>query len=323
MSSSSPTAVVAGASGFLGRAVVPALQAEGYRVLTVGRGGGDAVWDHPAEIARLVDGSDLLVNLAGKSVGCRYTDANRDEILRSRVATTQILHDAVATAVAPPVLWLNASTGTIYRYAIDRPQDEDDGEIGTGFSVDVARAWESTFFAGELPGTRRVALRMAIVLGDGTATRSLLRVARLGLGGPHLDGWWWPHSRYRGIGPDPSGDGRSPWYRSRGRQRFSWIHVDDVIGAMRFIRDHPHLVGPVNLAAPTASDNRRLMAAVRRRVRAPFGLPAPRWMLEPGLWALRNESELLLKSRWVTPKRLLEAGYVFTWTDLDEALGSL
>ena len=314
------TAVVAGASGFLGRAIVAALHDDGYRVLTINRAGGDAAWDEPDAIARVVAGAELLVNLAGKSVGCRYTGANRDEILRSRVATTRALHHAVRSAAEPPTLWLNASTGTIYRYATDRPQGEGDGELGAGFSVDVARTWEAELFAGELPGTRRVALRMAIVLGDGPATRSLLTAARLGLGGPQHDGWWFDHSRYRGIGPEPSGDDRAPRHRSGGRQKFSWVHVDDVVGVVRFLRDHPEIEGPVNVATPTASDNRSLMAALRRRVGAPMGLPAARWMLELVMFALRNESELLLKSRWVAPARLLDAGFGFTVTDLDEAL---
>lgn len=322
MSGEQLTAVVAGASGFLGPKVVRALRSDGYRVLTIGRADADATWDDWAAVERVVDGSDLLVNLAGKSVGCRYTDVNWNEILRSRTATTQALHDAVAAAAAPPALWLNASTGTIYRYAMDRPQDETTGELGSGFSVDVARNWESTFFAGHLPGTRRIALRMAIVIGDGPATRMLKRAAALGAGGPNLDGWCPPHFRYRGIGPDPSGDGTVPQHRSHGRQRFSWIHIDDVIAAMLFIRDQGELEGPVNLATPTASDNRTLMAAVRHQARVPFGLPTLRWMLEIGMIVLRNESELVLKSRWVHPQKLVDAGFEFTHTELDEALRS-
>lgn len=188
-------AVVAGWNGFIGRALVHDLAARGYDVVRVGRTGPDVRWaDGDAALARVVDGADLLVNLAGKSVGCRYTDANRDEILRSRTDTTRALHGAVAAASAPPRLWLNASTATIYRYATDRPQTEADGELGTGFSVDVARSWERELFAGDLPGTRRVALRMAIVLG-GPASDMLARIARLGVGGPQLDGWWFQHRR--------------------------------------------------------------------------------------------------------------------------------
>ncbi|MEL5991686.1 epimerase [Microbacterium phosphatis] len=312
-------AVVAGASGFVGAALVRALGEDGYEIRTIGRSG-PARWDDPASVARAVDGADLLINLAGKSVNCRYTDRHRDEILRSRVATTRALREAVMAAADPPSVWMNASTATLYRHAMDRPQTETEGELGTGFSADVARAWEAEFFAGDLPRTRRVALRMAIVLGDGPATNLLFRLARLGVGGPQIDGWWFGHRRYRGIGPSPSGDGRAPRHPTRGRQRFSWIHLDDVIGAIRFVRDRDDLEGPVNLAARATSDNRTLMATLRRIVGMPVGLPAWRWMLEPAMWALRTEPELVLKSRWVVPERLEAAGYTFAWPELEPAL---
>jgi NAD dependent epimerase/dehydratase family enzyme len=319
---SGPLAVIAGASGFVGTALVAAFTEDGYQVRTIGRpgGGADVAWSDRDGVRRLVDGAAVLVNLAGTSVNRRYTDRNRDDILRSRVETTRRLREAVTDAAAPPPVWLNASTATIYRYALDRPQTEADGELGQGFSVDVARTWEDEFFRGELPATRRVALRMAIVIGDGPATRVLLRLARLGLGGPQYDGWWFPHRRYRGIGPAPTGDGRPPWHRSRGRQRFSWIHLDDVVGAVRFVRDRDDIAGPVNLAAPAASDNRTLMATLRRVTGAPVGLPAWRFMLEPAMWVLRTEPELVLKSRWAQPAALTAAGYVFVQPDLERAL---
>ncbi|WP_402465575.1 epimerase [Isoptericola aurantiacus] len=313
-----PRAVVAGWTGFIGRRLVADLAEQGYDVARVGRSGPDARWDDPAAVARLVDGANLLVNLAGRSVGCRYTDANRDEILRSRVETTRQLHDAVTAAQHPPSVWLNASTATIYRYAVDGPQTESDGELGEGFSVDVARAWERELFAGELPGTRRVALRMAIVLG-GPASDLLARVTRLGAGGPQLDGRWFQHRRYRGIGADPTG-GPVPMHRSHGTQRFSWIHIDDVVTAVRFLVARADLDGPVNLAAPGPVDNRALMAPLRRVVGMPIGLPAPRWLLEPAMFVLRNESELVLKSRWVVPERLEAAGFAFRWPQLGPAL---
>lgn len=314
------TAVIAGGSGFVGGALIRALHADGWAVRQIGRSGPDARWDDPESLARTMDGADLLINLAGKSVNCRYTEANRDEVYRSRIDTTRALREAVIAAASPPSLWLNASTATIYRYALDRPQTESSGELGSGFSVDVARNWEAEFFADDLPATRRVALRMAIVLGDGPANDLLFRLARLGLGGPQIDGWWFPHRRYRGIGPHPSGDGRAPWHRSHGRQRFSWIHIDDVVGSVWFIRDHPELDGVVNLAAPHPSDNRGLMAALRRTVGMPVGLPAWRFMLEPAMWALRTEPELLVKSRWVIPETLTRAGYRFVQPDLEPAL---
>ncbi|KAA9086858.1 epimerase [Microbacterium radiodurans] len=318
MDTLSKKAVVAGASGFIGSSIVAALQEDGYRTVAVGRRG-EARWGDPDALVRAVDGAELLVNLAGTSVNCRYTDANRDEILRSRVETTRQLHEAVRRASTPPPLWVNASTATIYRHAMDRANTEADGELGTGFSVDVARSWERTFFAGDLPVTRRVALRMAIVLGDGPATRLLFSLARSGLGGPQIDGPLLPHRRYRGIGDEPTG-GPAPWYRTRGRQRFSWVHIDDVVGAVRFVRDHRGMTGVVNVASPSPSDNRTLMRTLRTIVGTPIGVPAWRWMLEPAMWALRTEPELILKSRWVVPERLERSGYRFAHVDLAAAL---
>lgn len=318
---SRPRAVVAGAGGFIGEALVAALTDDGYDVVTVGRTAA-VRWDDPAALAAAVDGPDLLVNLAGKSVDCRYTDRNRDEILRSRVETTRALHAAVAAASAPPRLWLNASTATIYRHAMDRPNTESGGELGQGFSVDVARSWERAFFAGELPRTRRVALRLAIVVGDGPASRMLLTLARTGLGGPQHDGWVPPHRRYRGIGDEPTGD-RPPWYRTRGRQRFSWVHIEDVLRAVRFLIERDDISGPVNVAVPEASDNRTLMRTLRGVVGMPVGLPSLRWMLEIAMWVLRTEPELILKSRWVFPERLVDAGFRFAHTDLRAAFAEV
>ncbi|WP_104164077.1 epimerase [Cryobacterium sp. N22] len=316
-------AVVAGASGFIGQRLVRELRDQGYEVARIGRTGPDARWDDDDAVRALIDGSALVINLAGTSVNCRYTDRNRTEILRSRIDTTRQLREAIEASVRPPRVWLNASTATIYRYAMDRPMTETHGEIGSGFSADIARNWEDEFFGGDLPGTRRVALRMAIVLGDGPATAILLRLARFGLGGPQVDGRWFPHRRYRGIGAQPTGDSRAPTHHSRGRQRFSWIHIDDVVASIRFIVAHDELTGPVNLAAPHPSDNRTLMSTLRRSVGARLGLPAFRWMLEPAMWLLRTEPELVLKSRWVEPERLVAAGYRFLWPDLEPAIADV
>lgn len=315
--------VIGGASGFLGSRLRNELEADGWHVATIGRGNADATWEDAAAIRHLIDGSDAVIGLAGKSVDCRYTDKNRNEILRSRVDTTRAIAAAIAASDAPPAVWINASTATIYRHAMDHPQTESSGELGTGFSVDVARNWEREFLSPELPDTRRVALRIAIALGDGPATNMLLRLARLGLGGPQHDGPWFPHRRYRGIGPDPTPAKSPGWHQTRGRQRFSWVHIDDVVGAVRFALATDSLSGPVNVASPGASDNVTMMGAMRRTVGARFGLPAFRWMLEPATWALRTESEMVLKSRWVASEKLLAAGYEFQWPELEPALRSV
>lgn len=313
-------AVLGGGTGFLGEALATALEADGYRVSVIGRSGPDARWDDPASVLRVVDGADLVIGLAGRIVDCRYTAENRDEILRSRLDTTRMLGDAIAQSADPPAVWMNASSATVYRYALDRAQTEADTDYDTGFSPDVALAWEQAFFRPDLPATRRVALRTTIVLGDGPATRVLFRLARFGLGGPQIDGWWFPHDRYRGIGPHPTAPRTPLGVRSHGRQKFSWMHIDDFVDAIRFIRDTPTIEGVVNMSAPTQSDNRSLMAALRSVVGMPFGLPAWRFMLEPAMWVLRTEPELVLKSRWVAPQVLLDAGYRFRFRELEPAL---
>ncbi|NQW88203.1 MULTISPECIES: epimerase [unclassified Frigoribacterium] len=309
--------VLAGASGFIGQHLAAAFRAEGARVSLIGRHGPDASWGDTAGITALLEGADLLVNLAGKSVNCRYGPENRAEIVRSRVETTRELKEAVLACTAPPRVWMNSSTATIYRHAEDRPMTESDGEIGSGFSVDVATAWEAEFFSGELPATRRVALRMAIVLGDGSALVPLMNLVRVGLGGPQFDGPW-PATRARLAAGTYHHEGRGG-----GRQKFSWIHVDDVLGAIRFARADSSVEGPLNLSSPNPSDNRTVMRTLRRVLGVPFGLPAWRWMLELGTAVLRTETELVLKSRWVLPERLVDGGYEFVHPHLDEALKSI
>jgi len=306
--------VMGGSTGFIGRDLARRWRDAGREVVTISRHDADLAWEDQAGIDAAVDGAILVVGLAGKSVNCRYTPSNRAEIFRSRERTTAALRTAVERAVTPPPLWVNSSTATIYRHAEDRPQTESTGELGTGFSVEVAKVWERELFTGDLPRTRRVALRTAIVLGDGGVLGTLRTLARCGLGGTQYDGHW-PVGRARreaGTGHD---------FRARGgRQRFSWVHLDDVAGIIAFLEQHPELEGLVNAVAPGASDNRTLMATIRRALGVPFGLPQPRWMLELGAIGIRTETELILKSRWVAPERLLDAGYAFAHPDLEEAV---
>lgn len=309
--------VIGGAGGFMGTYLARRYRDLGREVVTVGRSGADLRWGDAAGLAAAVDGADLVLGLAGKSVNCRYTPANRAEIIRSRTDTTGQLSRAIGDAASPPPLWVNSSTATIYRHAVDRPMTESGGEIGTGFSVEVAKAWESALFADELPQTRRVALRSAIVLGDGGVLGPLRTLAKLGLGGAQHDGWW-PVSRARVA----AGTAHTPG-AMRGTQRFSWIHIEDVARILDFLEAHPELSGPVNASAPHPSDSNGFMGDVRRVLGVSFGPPMPRWMLELGAIGIRTETELVLKSRWVISERLAQAGFEFTYPELEATLRSI
>lgn len=306
--------VIGGAGGFIGRHLAQRYRDAGREVITIGRSGSDLAWDDERGIAEAVDGSMLVIGLAGKSVNCRYTSANRAEILRSRLETTAALSRAIASADAPPPLWVNSSTATIYRHAEDRPMTESTGEIGTGFSVEVAKAWERELFAADLPHTRRVALRSTIVLGHGGVLTPIRTLARRGLAGAAHDGRWPVSPRRRRAGTARTAGAR------RGRQRFSWIHIDDVARIVDFLEATPGIDGPVNASAPNLVDNAEFMASVRRVLGVRFGPPMPRWMLELGAIGIRTETELVLKSRWVLPEKLTAAGFRFDYETLEPAL---
>lgn len=291
------TLVVAGASGFMGQHLHRAFVAEGVEVRTIGRSAdADVRWGE--DLRPALEGADAVLNLAGRSVSCRYTKRTADEIFRSRTSTTRQLAQAIGGCEHPPPVWLNASTGTIYRDARDRPQDEATGDIGSGFSVEVARAWERELFSPHLAGVRRVALRTSIVLGHGGALNAIVDLARLGGGGHQGDGG----------------------------QMFSWIHLHDVHRAVRHLIAHDEISGPVNLATPEPVTNRQLMRSVRahfgglgRRV----GLPTPTWATELGGRVIRTEPELVLKSRWAHPGVLLGSGFTWRFAELDAALADI
>ena len=306
--------VIGGSTGFMGSFLLPRLRAEGREVVTISRAGADIRWGDQVAIDRAVDGAALVIGLAGKSVNCRYTPENRAEIFRSRLDTTASLSTAIARASTPPALWVNSSTATIYRHAEDRPMTESTGEIGSGFSVEVAKAWEQALYADDLPATRRVALRSTIVLGHGGVLAPLRTLARLGLGGPQYDGRWPVSAARRAAGTAHERGAR------RGRQRFSWVHIEDVARIIDFLERTPSLDGPVNAASPHPVDNVEFMATVRQVLGARIGPPMPRWMLELGAIGIRTETELILKSRWVLPEKLLAAGFVFRHPELEEAI---
>lgn len=300
------TVLLPGGAGFLGKALAHGLVAEGFQPVIISRGA--RVDDGPVRYLRW-DGERLddwaeefedaraVINLAGRSVNCRYNESNRAEIFRSRLASTKVVGEAIARCLNPPLVWLNASSATIYRDALDRPMDERTGEIGEGFSVEVCRQWEDEFERAVTPDTRKVALRMAMVFGPGQGGvfEAFHNIVRLGLGGT--------------LGS--------------GRQYVSWIHLDDFIRAVIRLIEDDSLAGPVNLASPHPLPNRDFMAIFRALCGQPIGLPATAWMLEIGAFFLRTETELLLKSRQVVPTRLLEAGFDFKFPEFETALADI
>jgi uncharacterized protein (TIGR01777 family) len=300
------TIVMPGGAGFIGRHLSEYFVGRGYSVIVLSRearadtGGVRHVrWDGrtPGPWADVIDGAAAVVNLAGRTVNCRYTARNRAAIYDSRLASTRVIGEAIAAARNPPPVWINSSSATIYRDARDRPMDETTGEIGSGFSVDVCQKWEGALDAAPTPQTRKVALRSAMVFGPGAGGvfGAFRRIVRLGLGGT--------------LG--------------RGDQYVSWVHVRDFCRAVEFLIDDGRLAGPVNVSSPNPVVNREFMRTFRDVCGAPIGLPAARWMLEIGAFALRTETELLLKSRRVVPRRLLDAGFTLEFPNLAQALADV
>lgn len=303
--------ILAGGTGFLGGLLADWFTQAGWEVVILSRGraqpgpGRCVVWDGRTmgDWARELEGARAVVNLAGLSVNCRYTSRNRRLIWDSRMDSTRILGEAIAACKSAPAVWLNSSTATIYKHSFDRPMDEVTGEIGAtaaakdAFSIDVAQAWERTFFAAPTPRTRKVLLRTAMVLATrpGTVYMILRRLARLRLGGS----------------------------MAGGAQYVSWIHATDFCRAIEWLIEHDGIDGTVNVAAPAPLTNRELMRILRAACHVRVGLPATGWMLELGSFFLRTETELIIKSRRVVPARLQAAGFRFLFRDFGAAVVAL
>jgi uncharacterized protein len=305
--------VIPGGSGQVGTLLARAFTATGEDVVVLSRrpvpqpwrvvawdGASDGDW------RREVDGADVVINLAGRSVNCRYTPEHRRDILESRVHSTAAVGRAIASAVRPPTVWLQASTATIYAHRFDAPNDEHTGVLGGNepgapdawrFSIDVARAWEQTFDAVATPHTRKVAMRSAMTLSPdpGGVYDTLLGLARRGLGGR----------------------------AGNGRQYLSWVHADDFVDAVRWLIAHHELAGVVNIASPHPLPNAHFMHGLRAAAGIRLGLPASPWMLEIGAAMMRTETELILKSRRVVPARLIASGFVFRYPHWPEAADAL
>jgi len=305
--------VLAGGSGHVGDLLSHHFRAQGNAVRVLSRRRGsmdkDTVWWDGVNLGDWVselNATDVLINLAGRSVDCRYTAVHRWEIMESRVQSTKLLGKAIRQLSDPPRVWLNASTATIYRHSLDRDMDELNGEIGGEeegvppswhFSVEVAKRWEEALWSSETSGTRKLALRSAIVMSPvaGSAFDVLLRLVRLGLGGT--------------VGS--------------GRQYISWIHDVDFVNALDHLIANEHISGHVNITSPKPLPNEEFMRALRSACGTHFGFHAPTPILEIGAFLMRTESELVLKSRRVVPSRLLEDGFRFQFVNWSEAAKDL
>ena len=301
------TTVIIGANGFLGRYLCRHFARNGREVVAIARSrkgwSGDGMfleWDgeNLGPWALALEGAELVINLSGRSVNCRYNPENMEEIMRSRVKTTELVGRAIAACRVPPKLWINSSTATWYRHAEDRPQDEWDGAPGEGFSHRMAEAWENAFFGAKIPAeTRKVALRMGMVLANepGTVYDVLTGLTNRALGGT----------------------------MGGGRQRVSWIHMEDFLRAVEFVVRDPFMDGIVNITAPDFPTNRELMKNFRETVGMPIGLPSAKWMLGIGAALMGTEPELILKSRWAEPLRLREGGFRWRYPLAAEAIDDL
>ena len=305
--------VIPGGSGQVGTVLARAFLANGHEVVVLSRRPDVLPWRIvPWDGTTLgtwqneIDGSDAVINMTGRSVNCRYTAANREEILQSRVLSTRVVGQAIARASRPPRVWLQASTATIYAHRYDGPNDEHSGILSGHeanapsewrFSIDVARAWEQELDQAVTKKTRKVALRSAMTLSpdSGGIFDTLIGLTRRALGGS----------------------------AGHGRQFMSWIHYEDFIAAVLWLIEHDDVEGAVNVAAPHPLPNADFMRVLRDACGVSFGLPATKWMLEIGAVLMRTETELILKSRRVVPARLLEHGFKFKYPDWPVAARNL
>ena len=294
--------IIPGGSGFLGMSLAKYFASKDYEVNILTRQSHTSqhgirflAWNGRTvdDWARSFEHATAIINLSGRSVNCRYTEANKAQILESRLNSTKAIGQAIMKCQNPPKVWLNSSSATIYEDTRREAHTEEKGIIGDDFSMNVCKEWEKIFFSFNTEKTRRVAMRTSIVLGkDAPAMKILMRLVKLRLGG----------------------------VQGCGTQYFSWLHIHDFIRIVEFLMEHEEMDGVVNCAAPNPVTNAEQMAHIRKAAGVHFGLPSTEWMLKIGAFILGTETELVLKSRKVVPKKLLDAGFEFNYSRLEDAL---
>ncbi|MCB1156351.1 MAG: TIGR01777 family protein [Leptospiraceae bacterium] len=296
--------VIPGGSGYLGQYLANYFSKKGYEIFILSRnpkvqkpGIYTLLWDGKSQgdWMQIFENATAVINLSGKSVDCRYTDINRKEIITSRLLSTEAIGLAFQKSNNPPPLWINASSATYYKdtRGNEKANDEKEGKAGTGFSVNVCKQWEQSFFKFNIPNIRKIALRISFVLGNsGGALPSLIQLSKLGLGGK----------------------------MGRGEQFISWIHEEDFARIIDWLITQNKIEGIINCTSPHPEKNVDFMKALRTIFHIPFSIPSPEFLIHIGSFFLRTEPELILKSRKVFPLRLLESGFQFKYPNLREAL---
>jgi len=294
--------IIIGSTGFLGISLTCYLKEQGFEVISLSRKQNthahhSLIWNaaNLGSWAQKMDGAYAWINLAGKSVDFRYTEGNKKQILDSRVNSTCVLNEALKKVKNKPEVFLNSSTATIYDHSETRPNTEAGGIIGDDFSMNVAKAWEKEFFSFQIPETRKVAMRTSIVLGNsGGAFPKLRQITALGLGGK----------------------------QGKGNQMVSWIHVQDFCRAVLFLLE-AKLSGPVNVTAPNPVKNELLTQTLSKTMKKSIAIPQPAWLLKLGAAIIGTETELLLKSRYVIPEKLQQAGFEWDFERVEESFEDL
>ena len=293
--------IISAGTGFLGKNLEQFFINKNYEVKILTRNPkrkNEIFWDSKTvgNWKNELENADVLINLAGKSVDCRYNNENKKEIYDSRINSTIVLQNAIDECQNPPKIWLNASSATIYVHSETHLNTEENGIIGDNFSMNICKSWEKEFFKTENQNVRKVALRTSIVLGkNGGAFPKFKQITKLGLGGK----------------------------QGQENQMMSWIHIDDFCKAVNFIIENQNLKGAINITAPKPLSNEEMMKKLRGKLKIPFGIPSPVWLLEIASIFIRTETELMLKSRNVYPEILLENGFKFKYDDFRKALEKL